>query len=138
MNVWHGLKTSISRAGTAVNAVGLSPRFEWTLQLRFWRSTAPHKGDSRSTTVFQLQRSPRLGLKQPENSNATPNEIPIIAVKHHVARRIVEQKQSTTTDHATKDWKFRASSGARLTLHPKSHRMPNRSRATNAVRQSFR
>src|SRR5438128_5245264 len=74
MNVWHGLKTSISRAGTAVNAVGLSPRFVWTLQLRFWRSTAPHMGDSRSTTVFQLQRSPRLGLKQPENSNATPNE----------------------------------------------------------------
>src|SRR2546423_65658 len=69
MNIWRGLKTSISRAGTALNAVGLSPRFAWTLQLQFWRSTAPPKRDSRSTTVFQLHRNPRLELERPENIN---------------------------------------------------------------------
>ena len=43
--------------------------------------------------LTKLQRSPSSGLKQPENSNATPNEIPIIALKHHLARRIIKQKQ---------------------------------------------
>jgi len=41
----------------------------------------------------KLQRSPSSGLKQPENSNAMANEIPIIALKHHLARRIIKQKQ---------------------------------------------
>src|SRR5437879_9173355 len=67
--IWRGVKTSISRAGTDLNAVGLSPRFAWTLQLQFWRSTAPPKRDSRSTTVFQLHRNPRLELERPENIN---------------------------------------------------------------------
>src|SRR5256885_17066838 len=69
--IWRGVKTSISRAGTALNAVGLSPRFAWTLQLQLWRSTAPPKRDSRSTTVFQLHRNPRLELELPANINPT-------------------------------------------------------------------
>ena len=69
MNIWRGLKTIISRAGTALNAVGLSPRFAWTLQLQFWRSNASPKRDSRGTTAFRLQRNPRLELDRPESIN---------------------------------------------------------------------
>jgi|ERR1700730_4962946 len=64
MNVWCGLKTTISRAGTALNAVGLSPQFAWTLQLRFWRSTALPKRDLRGTIVFQPRPPLRIRLTQ--------------------------------------------------------------------------
>jgi hypothetical protein len=78
------LKTTTSRAGTALNAVGLSPQFAWTLQLRFWRSTAPPKMDLTGMLVLppSPSPSPRLGLKQRVRTNpfgnppCTPESLP--------------------------------------------------------------